>query len=68
MSDLSIGRSALDRSHSQLGVASYFDPAQFELERARIFEQGAALYRARTERSASRATSMRCRRKVKAGH
>jgi choline monooxygenase len=37
MSDLSIGRSALDRSHSQLGVASYFDPAQFELERARIF-------------------------------
>ena len=37
MSDLSISRSALDRSHSQLAVSSYFDPALFELERARIF-------------------------------
>jgi phenylpropionate dioxygenase-like ring-hydroxylating dioxygenase large terminal subunit len=38
MSDLSISRAALDRSHSQLGVSSYFDAAQFDRERARIFE------------------------------
>jgi choline monooxygenase len=37
MSDLSISRSALDRSRSQLGVAAYFDAAQYELEQARIF-------------------------------
>ena len=32
MSDLSIGIAALDRSRSQLGVASYFDAATFERE------------------------------------
>ena len=37
MSDLSISRSALDCSRSQLGVASYFDTAQHQLELERIF-------------------------------
>ncbi len=37
MSDLNIGFAALARNHSQLGVSSYFDPVQFELEQARIF-------------------------------
>ena len=38
MSDLSIGRSALERSRSQLSVSSYFETAQFESERERIFK------------------------------
>jgi choline monooxygenase len=37
MSDLSISVGALDRSRSPLGVASYFDTAQYKLELERIF-------------------------------
>jgi choline monooxygenase len=39
MSDLSIGLCAADRIHSQLSVSSYFDPAQFERERALILNR-----------------------------
>jgi phenylpropionate dioxygenase-like ring-hydroxylating dioxygenase large terminal subunit len=37
MSDLSISASALERSRTQLPVSSYFDPALYEREMARIF-------------------------------
>ncbi len=39
MSDLSIGIAALDRSRSQLGVASYFDVATFERESALVLSR-----------------------------
>ena len=39
MSDLSISRGALERRLSPLGVSSYFDAGQFELERQRIFDR-----------------------------
>jgi choline monooxygenase len=40
MSDLSIGRDALDRSASQLSVDAYFDEARFERELERLFNPG----------------------------
>ncbi len=40
MSDLSISLEALERSRSQLGVASYFDETLFRTEQQRIFEPG----------------------------
>jgi len=40
MSDLSIGRDALDRSASQLSVDAYFDETRFEREVELLFEPG----------------------------
>jgi len=40
MSDLSIGRTALDRSASQLSVETYFDEALFQRELATLFKHG----------------------------
>ena len=39
MSDLSVTLAALDRSHAQLSVRSYFDDALYRLEMARVFAQ-----------------------------
>ena len=40
MSDLSIGRTALDRSASQLSVETYFDEALYQREQQTLFKPG----------------------------
>jgi choline monooxygenase len=40
MSDLSIGRDALERGTSQLPVWAYFDESQFRQEQERLFARG----------------------------
>jgi choline monooxygenase len=40
MSDLSIGRDALERGASQLSVETYFDEALFQREQAQLFRSG----------------------------
>ena len=40
MSDLSVTLEALERSHSQLSVSSYFDPGLFQREMASLFHNG----------------------------